>query len=147
MPTRSPSADADTSATAETPSSIVLGQPVLRWSARAHSISEIETELAKIWAAQDLTVNTDGEKTRHVAARTNVMNLVVVARRPELAERCAGTIQMLTGRHPSRTIVIQSADPDGPSWLDGRIEAHCVMPREDAAETCAETIHVICGGE
>ena len=57
------------------------------------------------------------------------MNLVVVARRPEIAERCAATIQVLTGRHPSRTIVIQSADPDGPSWLDARIEAHCVMPR------------------
>ena len=75
------------------------------------------------------------------------MNLVVIARRPELAERCAATIQELTGRHPSRTIVIQSADPDGPSWLDARIEAHCVMPREDAPETCAETIHVTCGGE
>ena len=147
MPTDAPTSDADTPATAETPPSIVLGEPVLRWSARAHSISEIETELTKIWAAQDLTVETDGEKTRHVAARTSVMNLVVVARRPELAERCAATIQMLTGRHPSRTIVIQSADPDGPSWLDGRIEAHCIMPREDAAEICAETIHLICGGE
>ena len=75
------------------------------------------------------------------------MNLVVVARRPELAERCAATIQMLTGRHPSRTIVIQSADPDGPSWLDARVEAHCILPREDAPETCAETIHLTAGGE
>ena len=89
----------------------------------------------------------DGEPGRHVAARTSVMNLVVVARRPELAERCAATIQALTGRHPSRTIVIQSADPDGPSWLDARVEAHCILPREDAPETCAETIHVTCGGE
>jgi hypothetical protein len=72
---------------------------------------------------------------------------VVVARRPELAERCAATMHWLTGRHPSRTIVIQSADPDGPSWLDARIEAHCVEPRADAPETCAETIYVICGGE
>ena len=75
------------------------------------------------------------------------MNLVVVARRPELAERCAATIQMLTGRHPSRTIVIQSADPDGPSWLDARIEAHCIMPRPDAPEICAETIQLPVGGE
>ena len=126
---------------------IKIGEPVLRWTARAHSIPEIESELVKIWAAQDLTVDTDGTPGRHVAARTSVMNLVVVARRPEIAERCAATIQMLTGRHPSRTIVIQSADPDGPSWLDARVEAHCIMPREDAPETCAETIHVTCGGE
>jgi glucose-6-phosphate dehydrogenase assembly protein OpcA len=126
---------------------IKVGEPVLRWKARAHSIPEIESELAKIWAQQDLTVDTDGEPGRRVSARTSVMNLVVVARRPEVAERSAATIQMLTGRHPSRTIVIQSADPDGPSWLDARVEAHCIMPRADAPETCAETIHLVCGGE
>ena len=126
---------------------IKIGEPVLRWSARAHSIAEIESELARIWAAQDLAVESDGEMIRHVAARTSVMNLVVVARRPEVAERCAAVIQKLTGRHPSRTIVIQSADPDGPSWLDARIEAHCILPRPDAAETCAETILVTSGGE
>jgi glucose-6-phosphate dehydrogenase assembly protein OpcA len=134
-----------TAATAGTPTR--LGEPVLRWTAKAHSIAEIEQELGRIWSIPDLTSRVDGEAGRHVAARTSVMNLVVVAGRPELAERCAATIQALTGRHPSRTIVIQSADPDGPSWLDARIEAHCVLPRDDAPETCAETIHVVSGGE
>jgi hypothetical protein len=120
---------------AETP--MKIGEPVLRWSARARSIAEIETELARIWSTPDLTTRIEGEDARHVAARTSVMNLVVCARRPELAERSAATIQSLTGRHPSRTIVIQSADPDGPSWLDARIDAHCILPREDAPETCA----------
>lgn len=127
--------------------SIALNEPVLRWSARAHSIAEIEQELARIWAKQDLTTEIEGEPARHIAARTSVMNLVVIARRPELAERGAATIQALTGRHPSRTIVVQSADPDGPSWLDARVEAHCILPREDAPETCAETIHLTAGGE
>src|SRR4051812_17411933 len=122
-------------------------EPTLRWSARAHSIAEIESELIRIWEAQDGTIHVDDDAKRHRAARTNVMNLIVVARRPEAAERCAATVQALTGRHPSRTVVIQSADPDGPSWLDARIEAHCVMPRPDAPETCAETILVTCGGE
>src|SRR5512134_3442809 len=75
------------------------------------------------------------------------MNLVVVARRPETAERCAATVQALTGRHPSRTIVIIPADPDGPSWLDAQITAHCVLPRDDAPEVCAETIYLTAGGE
>src|SRR5262245_57181965 len=75
------------------------------------------------------------------------MNLVVIARTPELAERSAATVQALTGRHPSRTIVVQSADADGPSWVDARVEAHCILPREDAPETCAETIHLTAGGE
>lgn len=125
-----------------------LNEPVLRWSARAKTIPDIETELARIWANQDLTTEMEGEPgRRHVAARTSVMNLVVVARRPEIAEGSAATIQALTGRHPSRTIVVQSADADGPSWLDARVEAHCILPREDAPETCAETIHVTAGGD
>jgi glucose-6-phosphate dehydrogenase assembly protein OpcA len=126
---------------------VPIGEPVLRWSARAHSIAEIETELARMWSRQDLTATVGGQPGRHLAARTSVLNLIVVARRPEIAERSAATMQSLTGRHPSRTIVIQSADPDGPSWLDARVEAHCVVPREDAPETCAETIHVTVGGE
>jgi hypothetical protein len=124
-----------------------IGEPVLRWSAQAHSIAEIERELARIWAAQDLTAEVDGVPGRFVSARSSVMNLVVIGRRPELAVHCAATIQTLTGRHPSRTMVIGSADPDGPSWLDARVEAHCVLPREGSPETCAEMIHVTVGGE
>ncbi len=147
MPTHAPTSDATATPTTAKATPAMPGEPILRWTARAHSIAEIEAELIKIWAAQDQMVATEGDRTRHVAARTSVMNLVVVARRPELAERCAATIQLLTGRHPSRTIVIQSADPDGPSWLDGRIEAHCITPSPDAPEVCAETIHLIAGGE
>jgi glucose-6-phosphate dehydrogenase assembly protein OpcA len=125
-------------------------EPVLRWRSRAHSIEEVEQELARIWAQTNLRVdmNQDGvNDERHVAARTSVMNLVVIARRPEVGERCAAIIQMLTGRHPSRTTIIQPADPDGPSWVDAQVVAHCVMPRSDAPETCAETVHLTCGGE
>ena len=124
-----------------------IAEPVLRFEAKAHSIAEIETQLARMWAEQDLMTTVEGEPSRYIAARTSVMNLVVIARRPELAEHCAATIQALTGRHPSRTMIIGSADPDGPSWLDARVEAHCVLPREDAPETCAEMIHITCGGE
>lgn len=124
-----------------------IGEPILRWSSRAHSIAEIESELARIWAGHDLTTDVEGEPGRRVAARTSVMNLIIIARRPELAERCAATMQALTGQHPSRTVVIGSADPDGPAWVDARVEAHCVMPREDAPETCAEMIHLTAGGE
>ena len=128
-------------------SPLKIGEPVLRWSARAHSIAEIEHELARIWSATDLTTEVDGEPGRYVAARSSVMNLVVIARRPELAEHCAATIAALTGRHPSRTMIVGAADPDGPSWLDARVEAHCILPREGSPETCAEMIHVTAGGE
>jgi glucose-6-phosphate dehydrogenase assembly protein OpcA len=125
-----------------------VGQPVLRWSSRTHTIAGIEAELARIWASTSLTTTgEDGGPERHIAARTSVMNLVVIARRPEIGEHAAAVIQMLAGRHPSRTLVLSSADPDGPSWLDAQIQAHCVLPRPDAAETCAEFIGLTAGGE
>jgi hypothetical protein len=136
--------------TAEAP--VVPIEPVLRWRSRARSIEEVEQELARIWV--EANVHTDrnhddveDHPERHISARTSVMNLVVIARRPEVGVRSASIIQQLTVRHPSRTMIVQPADPDGPSWLDAQITAHCVMPRADAPETCAETIHLTCGGE
>jgi glucose-6-phosphate dehydrogenase assembly protein OpcA len=123
------------------------GEPFLHWRSRAHSIEEIEKELIRIWAEPNLETLVEGEPGRHVAARTSVMNLVVITLRPEIAERSAATIQTLTGKHPSRTLIVSSADPDGPSWLDAQIQAHCVLPRADAPEICAEMIFLTAGGE
>ena len=113
------------------------GEPTMRWASTAHTIDDIEKELARIWAQPDLVVPGDDERGerggRHIAARTSVMNLVVIARRPEIGERSAETISRLTGRHPSRTLIVLSADPDGPPWLDARIQAHCVLPRAGCA--------------
>ena len=126
----------------------MVGQPVLRWSSRTNSLAGIEAELAKVWSSTPLTTaGDDGAPERRIAARTSVLNLVVIARQPEIGARAAAVIRMLTGRHPSRTLIVSSADPDGPSWLDAHIQAHCVLPRPDAAETCAEFIDLVAGGE
>ena len=122
------------------------GEPTLRWASRAHSIADIETELARIWAVPKLTTRVEGVEERHIAARTSVLNLVVVARREEIGEHAAAVIRQLTGRHPSRTLILTSADPEGRSWLDADIQAFCVLPRPDASETCAEQIHIRAGG-
>ncbi len=126
----------------------MVGQPILRWSSRTNSLAGIEAELAKVWSSTPLTTSGDeGAPERRIAARTSVLNLVVIARQPELGARAAAVIRMLTGRHPSRTLIVSSADPDGPSWLDAHVQAHCVLPRPDAAETCAEFIDLVAGGE
>ena len=130
------------------PDAPAIGQPILRWSSRTNSLAGIEAELAKVWSSTPLTTaGDDGAPERRIAARTSVLNLVVIARQPEIGERAAAVIRMLTGRHPSRTLIVSSADPDGPSWLDAHIQAHCVLPRADAAETCAEFIDLVAGGE
>jgi glucose-6-phosphate dehydrogenase assembly protein OpcA len=124
------------------------GQPVLRWNTRTHSIAGIEAELARIWSSVSLETPGDGgEPERRVAPRSSVMNLVVIAGRSEVGERIASVVEGLTGRHPSRTIVMSQADPDGPPWLDAQVQAHCMLPREGVAETCAELVYLTAGGQ
>ena len=123
------------------------GVPTKRWSSRAQSLAEIEHELGQIWASSPRGTTAGEAGEPHVAARTSVLNLVVITRRPEMEERATATITELAGRVPSRTVVVLSRDPDGPSRLDAIIEAFCVVPRVGAAETCAELIHLAAGGE
>jgi glucose-6-phosphate dehydrogenase assembly protein OpcA len=123
------------------------GTPTLRWEARATSVAEIERELSRIWSSTaGMAARADGAEGR-LAARTSVLNLVVVASSREVGERSAATLAMSTGRHPSRTLVLVSGDPDGPSWLSAEIRAYCMVPRSDAPETCAEQVYITLGGE
>lgn len=124
------------------------GQPQLRFSSRGRSLDEVEVELARIWTSINLTTGgTEGEGERRVAARSSVMNLVVIAGRGEIGERVASIVEGLTGRHPSRTLIVSPADPDGPAWMDAQIQAHCVLPSDTAPETCSEMVYLTCGGE
>jgi len=123
------------------------GQPMLRWQSRAKSIDGIAAELGRIWSAISLTAEGPDGDERRVAARSSVMNLVVIAGRGEIGERVAAIVEGLTGRHPSRTLIVNPADPDGPAWLDAQVQAHCVLPSDSAPETCSEMVYLTCGGE
>jgi glucose-6-phosphate dehydrogenase assembly protein OpcA len=124
------------------------GEPQLRWMSRAQTIDDIEKELSRIWAQPPMVMDPGHESSkRQGAARTSVMNLVIVAGDSETGARTAETISRLTGRHPSRTLIVLRADPDGPPWLDGRIQAHCMLPRADAPESCTEMVYLTAGGE
>jgi hypothetical protein len=136
-----------------------LAGAATRWSSTATSIDGIERELARGWAehlpatvmatvaGEGVVDEAAGAYERPMAARTSVMNLVVVAPRPEIAERCAATISQLTGRQPTRVVIVSSRDPDGPPWLKALVEARAVRPRADVPETWAEVVHVSAGGE
>ena len=123
------------------------GAPTLRWAGHATSVAEIERELGRIWSLPQALAGRDGAIGRMFAARTSVLNLVVVARTPELGEQAAATLTMGTGRHPSRTLILVPTDPDGPTWLRADVKAYCMVPRADAPETCAEQVYVTAGGD
>jgi glucose-6-phosphate dehydrogenase assembly protein OpcA len=126
----------------------IPGQPILRWASRAHGIPDVARELDRIWSTVSLTTDApEGGVERRIAARSSVMNLVVIAGRSEVGERTASIVEGLAGRHPSRALVVSQADADGPAWLDAQIHAHCVLPAPGAPETCSELVCLTAGGE
>jgi glucose-6-phosphate dehydrogenase assembly protein OpcA len=123
------------------------GEPTLRWAGHATTVADVERQLGRIWTLPQQSAAREGSTERAVAARTSVLNLVVVARTPELGERAAATLAMGTGRHPSRTLILVPTDPDGPAWLRADVKAYCMVPRAGAPETCAEHVYLTAGGD
>lgn len=128
------------------PAMVLAQVPELRWTARTDSVHGVEEALATIWRAAPATaIGADGEE--HVVARASVLNLVAVSHARELAERAEADFAALAGRHPSRTILIEVRDPDGPRRIDAAVIAQCLVPRDGGAAICTETIRVVVGGE
>jgi glucose-6-phosphate dehydrogenase assembly protein OpcA len=123
------------------------GRPTLRWAGHATTVADIERQLGRIWTLPQAPAAGEGSTERAIAARTSVLNLVVVARTPELGEQAAATLAMGTGRHPSRTLILVPTDPDGPAWLRADVKAYCMVPRTGAPETCAEQVYLTAGGD
>jgi len=139
-----------------------------RWQVRARSISECVEKLSEVWTSAAVQTDQPGvpddqislamgdpRLARHmgehpsvrVRMRTSVLTLVVVAPRPETAERALAAINHLAGRHPSRAIVVSPTDFDGPSTTDAQIYAECRLSDRSGAEICTEQILVKTGGE
>jgi glucose-6-phosphate dehydrogenase assembly protein OpcA len=114
------------------------GRPTL------HSLPEIERQLGLLWASARMAAE-GGE--HHVAARSNVSNLVVVAGHREIAERCAATIAGTAGRHPSRSLILSMDDVDGPAGLDAHIQMLAMPNPTSGGEADAEMIYATAHGD
>jgi len=139
-----------------------------RWHVRARSVFECAAQLDAIWATAAegtdigkmsdtklesamgdprLAGRLDSGGSVRVRMRTSVLTLVVVASRPETAERAMAVINDLAQRHPSRAIVIEPADQDGPAWMDAHIYAECKLTDRTDVEVCTEQLLIKAGGE
>jgi glucose-6-phosphate dehydrogenase assembly protein OpcA len=114
-----------------------------RLAARADTVAGIDAALLTIWS--DLARQGMADPTT-ILARTRVLTLVVVASRPETAERAMDAVLKLAGRHPSRSLVLAFGDPDGPAAIDARVQAHC-HPFGGSSEVCTEQIFLKISGE
>ena len=108
--------------------------PVLAWRVAAtSSIEGIQQEFARIWTPPVPWAHRRRPRRAssigRVSARTSVMNLVVVAPPAgNTASAVAAIIHDLTGRHPSRTLIVTPARSRRPvPGSTSNIQAHCMV--------------------
>lgn len=106
------------------------------WGSRLDSAAAIEHELARLRRAREAHAREQGVSL----ARASVLNLVVVARREAHALRAARSVAELSGRHPSRAIVVLT--DRGAEGLAAEISLRCRPPEETARQICYEQVLV-----
>jgi glucose-6-phosphate dehydrogenase assembly protein OpcA len=122
------------------PTSALTMPPVSVGSAPMSSvIARIEKELRDIWAAPVKP----GEPAK---SRVCTMNLVVVAKTRELAERYAPIVDEVTASIPARAIVV-ALEPEAPSGaLEGAATAVCAVAGGSQGALCSERITLVATG-
>ena len=93
------------------------------------SVEEIERELAR---------QRIGEEGRH-DLRASVLNLIVLADEG-LAADVSGVISRISGRHPSRSIILITDDDAPEDRLDVRLSTMCNVPGPEGRHVCSEQI-------
>jgi glucose-6-phosphate dehydrogenase assembly protein OpcA len=113
---------------------ILSGEP------RPVDVAAVERELTELWkaAASDALEG-------HPVVRACVLNLVAYAPGEDVARHINEVIAQVSGRHPSRSIVIVAELDAEPSRLQASISAHCQIPPEGGKQVCSEqiTLHAL----
>lgn len=108
---------------------------ILSGEARPVDVVAVEQELTHLWkaAAEDIA---EGQSV----VRACVLNLVAYATGDDVAQHINEVISQISGRHPSRSIVIV-ADPQAKeAQLRASISAHCQIPPEGGKQVCSEQV-------
>lgn len=106
------------------------------WGHRVDTAAQIEHELAGLRRARAAHAQEQGVSL----ARASVLNLVVVARRETHARRAARSVAELSGRHPSRAIVVLT--DRRAEGIVAEIALRCRPPEELGRQICYEQIFV-----
>ena len=114
---------------------------VLGGQARAVDVGTIEHELTQLWkAAAEDTLG--GQPV----VRACVLNLVAYASSQAVADHIDELVSQVSGRHPSRSIVMLAEPGARSSGLQASISAHCRIAPEGGKQVCSEQITLRASG-
>lgn len=114
---------------------------ILGGEARPVDVVAIERELTQLWKA----AAEDTLEGRPVV-RACVLNLVAYAPGDDVARHINEVLAQVSGRHPSRSIVIVAEPRARSARLQASISAHCQIAPEGGKQVCSEQITLRASG-
>ncbi|HYN88373.1 MAG TPA: glucose-6-phosphate dehydrogenase assembly protein OpcA [Ardenticatenaceae bacterium] len=115
--------------------------PVIAGDRIPVSTTEIDRELVQIWKA---TTAREGEDRSSVSL-LRALNLIVYVDSAERAEQVDDVISQVTGRHPSRTLLLVKR-PGEAEDIAAWISAHCQLPETSNRYICSEQVSIAATG-
>lgn len=109
------------------------------------AVEYVQAQLNELW--RDVAEAAQAKGGSHAVTTAHVLNLIVRAESEEAANDYIKEMQLITGRHPSRVIImIASANaPEMP--VQAWVSIHCRLPPAGGRQVCAEQVSVMAGGE
>ena len=121
---------------AEKISTLALSEP------RPADVTELETELSRLWRSAAEDPSTHGAVTR-----AGPLTLLVYVEREEYARQISNLISEVTRQNPCRAIVIAAEPESSPAGIAASISAHCTLPAQGAKQVCCEQVTLTARGE
>lgn len=109
------------------------------------SVEYVEAQLNELW--RDVAEAVQAKGGTHAVTTAHVLNLVVRAESEDTANEYIGDMQLITGRHPSRVIIMNADQTAQEMPVQAWVSIHCQLPPVGGRQVCAEQVTVQAGGE
>ena len=108
----------------------------MSWSGASVGPERIEAQLARL----RYEVAGSPEAGMHLAPRTSLLTLVVIAPDTETANAANHLIDVLPSHHPSRSIIVVPIPNADESRIDAQLAAHCHFTQGAEHPVCCEDV-------
>jgi glucose-6-phosphate dehydrogenase assembly protein OpcA len=114
------------------------------WEAHDVTVADVERQLQRL--LRELSAPGERNGAAHPPPRASVLNLVVHADEDGEAERASEAMASLAIRHPSRTLLLETAADAPTDGLDATIRTQCSCDPDGQRHLCFEEIRLLARG-
>ena len=111
---------------------------IAAWEEHDVSVADVERQLQRV--LRELAVPSEHGRPAHPPSRASVLNLVVHADEEGEADRASEAMASLAIRHPSRTLLLETAADAPTDGLDASIRTQCARAPDGQRHLCFEAI-------